>query len=252
MEVKRTTASEVSNVTKNQFLEQISWLLEPSVGRTNQAKTWIHHRADQNIQWQICCFHARACSTSQTTTWFVGKCITTSQLKLITSSLEQDVKFSCPLCNIITQLIYIQRGLRDSNCSSGGKVSGFCDVGCAVKPYTHVWSVKPAVKLCVALFFSLIPSPFPAGDTFLGHEYIWYISSRCVSCISAFRCSYSWKSFSAVGTTEGMNVCLLKLCDSSNYSRLLLYAAPFSCHLAISRTDVVGVRLLKFKEWITH
>lgn len=162
------------------------------------------------------------------------------------------VKFSCPLCNIITQLIYIQRGLRDSNCSSGGKVSGFCDVGCAVKPYTHVWSVKPAVKLCVALFFSLIPSPFPAGDTFLGHEYIWYISSRCVSCISAFRCSYSWKSFSAVGTTEGMNVYLLKLCDSSNYSRLLLYAAPFSCHLAISRTDVVGVRLLKFKEWITH
>lgn len=58
------------------------------------------------------------------------------------------VKFSCPLCNI-TQLIYIQRGLRDSNCCSGVNISGFCDVGCAVKPYTHVWSVKPAVKLCV-------------------------------------------------------------------------------------------------------
>lgn len=49
-----------------------------------------------------------------------------------------------------------------------------------------------------------------------------------------------------------MSVYFLKLHDSASYSRLLLHAAPFSCHLAISRTDVVGVKFSKFKGCITH
>ena len=123
----------------------------------------------------------------------------------------------------------------------------WCSLCCRAS--VPVWSGKPAVKLCVySSSLKHLHRLQQHRHTFLGHGYALIpLLSMCV----LYKCLQLFLQLKILFSCE-MNVYFLKPSDSSSYSRLTPYAAPFFCHFSISRTDVVGVKLLKFKECITH
>lgn len=149
--------------------------------------------------------------------------ITVSPCKLITRGLKLN---SFALCNIIKTNLHIKRIRR-------------WRIAAQVENFSVLWHWWCKLIRFEVLVFSSILSGLH-----------WYLSMcalhTCVIFIYYF-------FLAAVNPFQSWNLMSVpQSCDSSSYNKLLLYVVPFFFHLASSRTDVVGVRLLKFRECITH
>lgn len=169
--------------------------------------------------------------------------------RLLSESMQPNykrprVKSSRPLCVTSPKLIYIQRGLREiKNCSSGVKIAAFfvmfAELLFAFEAGWRGGGGRSCEALSVLFSSQNIPRNVSGSQrhTFLGRE-------RALIPFSPDACVLH-KAPSVVSTAERdfQSVCLLKP---------LFTPHRFPCHLAISRTHVVGVKPLEFKERVAH